>query len=103
MTEWRERTLGEIVDHIETHHHAFLRDMLERLESLSAAARAGVDDATRRTLDALDAILQPLSIELEHHLMTEESAVFPLAREAGEGKRESAGVVAQVEIGRAHV
>lgn len=82
MTEWRERTLGEVADYIEMRHHAFLREMLGRLEGLSSAARSAADAATLRTLDALEGVLVPFAIELEHHLMTEESTVFPLAREA---------------------
>ncbi len=95
MTEWRERTLGEMTDYIETRHHSFLRDMLGRLEDLSSAARNGADAGTLRALDALDGVLAPLAIELEHHLMTEETTVFPVVREA-EDNPERAAVAAHL-------
>ena len=107
MTDWRERTLSETVDYIERRHHAFLREMLERLADLSSAARArelarrslgegGADAPALRTIQAVDGVLEPLSIELEHHLMTEESAVFPQIRAMEEGKGDGPLVVRHV-------
>ncbi len=96
MTDWRERTLSETVDYIERRHHSFLREMLERLADLSSAAKARADAPALRSIEAVDGVLEPLSIELEHHLMTEESAVFPQIRAMEEGKGDGPEVVRHV-------
>ena len=82
-----------LIDRIVTRHHAWLREALPRIKALLSTARADAGGALSSSLDALERVLTPWAIELEHHLMTEESAVFPLIRALKTGAGDGPGVV----------
>jgi regulator of cell morphogenesis and NO signaling len=70
--------LADFVTHIETVYHEGLRRQLPRLNELVAeAARAAPDDAR---LAELGRELGQFGAELEHHLLHEEEALFPMIR-----------------------
>jgi regulator of cell morphogenesis and NO signaling len=70
--------LADFVTHIETVYHAGLRRQLPRLNALAAdAARAAPDDAR---VAQLGQELTQFAAELEHHLLHEEEALFPMIR-----------------------
>jgi regulator of cell morphogenesis and NO signaling len=95
MSERPPRTPDEIADEMESRDHAFIRDLLKRIEERMAEAREGADEGAHHRLDALERILRPLAVELEHHMITEESALFPLVRK-GRGGAERAAVMGHV-------
>ena len=70
--------LPEFVTHVETVYHAGQRDQLARLVPLATAAAAAAPGDER--LAALKAQLEDFSAELEHHLLHEEEALFPMIR-----------------------
>lgn len=83
-TDWREAPPGELCDHIELVHHAFLRRELPRLSRLlekceRAHARQRPELAETRT------VFELLRLELEDHLEEEERTLFPACKRLADG------------------
>jgi regulator of cell morphogenesis and NO signaling len=80
--DWASAPLAELCDHIVTAHHDRLRDELPRLDGLlEKVVRAHGDE--RPQLSELRDTFAALRSELEEHLATEESQLFPLVRSGG--------------------
>jgi regulator of cell morphogenesis and NO signaling len=82
--DWREATMDELCDHIVEVHHAFLRRELPRIGELAAkvARRHG---QSMPSLVQLRDEFEQLSRELIDHIDREESGVFVICHELGEG------------------
>lgn len=87
-TAWGERPLAELVDHIESTHHVFLRRELPRLAKI-------VETVTRVHMEAHPELLSVLATftalhdELLPHLEHEETFVFPAVRKLAEGAEDA--------------
>ena len=83
--DWTERTLSDLIDHIERTHHAFLRDELPRLTGLVHKV-ARVHGDTTPWMVSIKEVFDDLRPALEGHMQKEEEVVFPMIRalEAGE-------------------
>lgn len=78
-TDWTSASLGELIDHITSTHHEYLRRELPRLEPLLMR----VTEAHGEEVPWLDPVLeifQTLKVDLETHMMSEEERVFPSIR-----------------------
>ena len=77
---WSSLPLVQLVDHIETTHHAYLHAELPRLSALAtkvAAAHGARHPELIQILSAYD----ELRADLEPHLLKEEMVLFPMIRE----------------------
>ena len=73
--DWRDKSMGELIDHIVEKHHAFTRSQLDRLTTLSAKVTRA--HGTRHTeLFQLENLLRDMASEMEGHLAMEEDVVF---------------------------
>jgi regulator of cell morphogenesis and NO signaling len=78
--DYREMPLGQLADHIEATHHAFMKQELPRLVALRgkvAAAHGG----RHPELFELGEVLDAFRDEIDSHLMKEERVLFPLIRQ----------------------
>jgi len=76
---WQTSGVVDIIDHVLTQHHEFLRRELPRIQTL-------LHRAVNREADPADTIARtvlgafaPLKAEIEMHLLKEEQVLFPLA------------------------
>jgi regulator of cell morphogenesis and NO signaling len=77
--EWAAMGPAELVDHLESTHHAYLRSELPRLTEL--ALKVGSVHGDRHPeLDSVRATFEDLRTELEPHLAKEERVLFPAIR-----------------------
>jgi regulator of cell morphogenesis and NO signaling len=77
--DFRRYTRSELISHIVTVHHDFLRSELPLLgEFVEKIAR--VHGPSHKELIELRALYQQLREELEEHLLAEEERVFPMVR-----------------------
>lgn len=81
---WPDFTMVEMVDHLESTHHAYLRDALVRLDALAEKV-AGVHGERHPELSQVLATFRVLRADLEPHLSNEEQVLFPLIRELAGG------------------
>ena len=79
---WATMGIVQLVDHLETTHHAYLWSELPRLEALMAKV-AGVHGARHPELTDISDCLAAIRADLEPHLEREERLLFPMVRELG--------------------
>lgn len=72
-------SLGELADHIEATHHAYLREELPRLDWMTEKV-ARVHGETEPRLQQVREAFVALRAELEPHMMKEEQVLFPIVR-----------------------
>lgn len=77
--DWSSASPTELCDHIEQTHHAYLKQELPRLETLTARVAARHGD-TRPALREVHAVFMALKTEMESHMMKEERVLFSLCR-----------------------
>jgi regulator of cell morphogenesis and NO signaling len=77
---WGDASLTELADHIESTHHAYLKEELPRLDFMvhKVANRHGDHHAE---LVEVAHIFDAFKAELESHMMKEERILFPLCRQ----------------------
>ena len=91
--DWSKRDPAALADHVEAVHHGYLR---ERLPSVGRkmATVLSVHGENHPELFELGRLFERLRVEIEQHLVTEETTVFPalreLVREAPTGSAEAA-------------
>ncbi|WP_153557665.1 iron-sulfur cluster repair di-iron protein [Roseimaritima sediminicola] len=73
-------TLTELADHIETTHHAYLREELPRLDFLTEKVSRVHGDKDARLHQMRQAFVA-LRAELEPHMLKEERVLFPMVRQ----------------------
>jgi regulator of cell morphogenesis and NO signaling len=80
VADWASMDPVELVDHIESTHHAYLHTELERLDELLDKVAAA--HGTRHVeLDGIGATYRLLRADLEPHLQKEERVLFPMIRQ----------------------
>jgi regulator of cell morphogenesis and NO signaling len=77
---WSAMTPAELVDHIETTHHAYLHAELPRLRALADKV-AKAHGARHPELADVVALVDSIQADLEPHLLKEERVLFPMIRE----------------------
>ncbi|HPD17333.1 MAG TPA: iron-sulfur cluster repair di-iron protein [Planctomycetota bacterium] len=90
--DWAAAPLVELLGHIETRHHAFMKQQLPRLGALLAKVLQAHGPRHGRMLAELQEVFHALRDEIELHLMKEEQVLFPYLRRleahaAGRGPR----------------
>lgn len=78
-TNWQTADLDDLIEHIETTHHVFLRDTLPQLSQLTEKILR-VHGTRHPELLALFQVVSKLRMELELHLFMEETDLFPKIR-----------------------
>jgi regulator of cell morphogenesis and NO signaling len=88
-TDWPNKTMTELINHILDKHHAYTREQLARLKKLSAKVKA-VHGAHQPELDRVDKIVQLMAEEMDGHMGKEEEQVFPYLKavETAGGKKD---------------
>lgn len=83
---WQDKTITELVDHIEQVHHQFLKQELPRLEFLAEKV-ARVHGEAHPEMIELAHVFVSLKSEMETHTMKEERILFPYLRALDRGER----------------
>ena len=76
---WATASLTDLCDHIESTHHAYLKEELPRLELLTAKIASRHGDA-RPALREVHNVFRQLKQEMDSHMLKEERILFPLCR-----------------------
>lgn len=84
--DWVSMGVAELVDHVESVHHAYLHEELPLLSQLAAKVR-DVHAARHPELVYVVAAYEALRADLEPHLMKEERVLFPMIRELAASAR----------------
>ena len=74
--DWQKLSLGDLIGHITTTHHAFVREESPRLQALAAKV-VGVHGKNHPELLQVQQAFAALAEELRIHLMKEEQMLFP--------------------------
>jgi regulator of cell morphogenesis and NO signaling len=82
--DWQTASLTDLIDHILTKHHAWLKSELPRLSRLQYKVTAAHGAAHGDSLVPQGETFEALRQELEAHMMKEEMVLFPMIR-AGSG------------------
>jgi len=78
---WTEVSLTELVQHIIDAHHAYLKERLPRLKSLSDKVYNAHKQHHGEMIQELKRAIETLRIDIEMHLAKEEQILFPLLKE----------------------
>lgn len=78
--DWSNARMSELIDHILTKHHAYLRTELPRLSEMGAKV-ARVHGDRFDWLSECHRVFEGLRAELEQHMMKEEQVLFPMIRQ----------------------
>lgn len=73
-------TMTQLIDHIESTHHVYLKQELPRLRAMTRKV-AGVHAGNAASLADLEQVVDALAEELTNHLAKEEEVLFPSLRE----------------------
>jgi regulator of cell morphogenesis and NO signaling len=86
--DWSTASVSELCDHIESTHHAYLKQDLPRIQHLvdRVAQRHGDHQAH---LPRLRDVFNGFRAELESHMMKEEQVLFPIIRSLDPANRRS--------------
>jgi regulator of cell morphogenesis and NO signaling len=74
--DWQNQLLDDLIAHITTTHHVFVREESPRIEALSAKV-VGVHGKNHPELLQVQQVFSALAEELRVHLMKEEQVLFP--------------------------
>lgn len=74
--DWQNQLLADLIAHITSTHHVFVREESPRIEALAAKV-VGVHGKNHPELLQVQAIFEALAEELRVHLMKEEQILFP--------------------------
>ena len=80
VSKLESMTLVQVVEHIESMHHAYLRETLPVIGELSARVVAAHGAGDER-LVKLQILIEKLATDLENHMLHEEEALFPMCRD----------------------
>lgn len=76
QTDYRSMLLGDLIDHIVSRHHAYVRSETPRLQGLLTKVSAKHGD-NHPEVKQVQAIFEAVSQELSMHMMKEEQVLFP--------------------------
>ncbi len=82
--DWRAASVDELIDHIESVHHAFLRRELPRIDTLAAKVADHHGERDPR-LNDVRSVFRLMRAELEMHMIKEEQVLFPFGRRLAAG------------------
>ncbi len=82
--DWNAAPAGELVDHIVTKHHTYVKSEVPRLEALIAKV-VGVHGKSHPELQQVQVAFSELVNELGAHLLKEEQILFPYVRQMASG------------------
>ena len=74
--DWQNQSLADLIAHITSTHHVFVRDECPRIEALAAKV-VGVHGKNHPELLQVQQVFSALAEELRVHLMKEEQILFP--------------------------
>jgi regulator of cell morphogenesis and NO signaling len=74
--DWQNQLLADLIAHITTTHHVFVREESPRIEALAAKV-VGVHGKNHPELHQVQQVFSALAAELSVHLMKEEQILFP--------------------------
>ncbi len=74
--DWQRQSLDDLITHIKSAHHAFVREESPRIEALAAKV-VGVHAKNHPELHQVQQTFSALAAELGVHLMKEEQVLFP--------------------------
>ncbi len=74
--DWQNQLLADLIAHITSTHHVFVRDECPRIEALAAKV-VGVHGKNHPELLQVQQVFSALAEELRVHLMKEEQILFP--------------------------
>lgn len=77
--DWTSASLGELVDHVVTVHHAYLRREMPRLSQLIGRV-LNAHGANHPELREISEVFTAMGAELESHMMKEEHILFPTCK-----------------------
>lgn len=75
--DWYKAPLGELVDHIVSVHHGYMKTALPRLRSLVPTVLKAHGAQHGDMLRQVQSLFQALDAEISSHLMKEEQVLFP--------------------------
>ncbi len=86
--DWRNADLADLIEHIVTKHHSYIKQELPRLEALinKVASKHG---PKHPELPQVQDLLAGVATELTSHLMKEEQILFPYVIDCERGTRDS--------------
>lgn len=76
--EWQDRTLADLIRHIVSKHHAYLREELPAIGRLLAPPATDKNDARTAELGRLTNLFGQFRRGMEEHLKKEEAILFPM-------------------------
>ncbi|MTI96146.1 MAG: iron-sulfur cluster repair di-iron protein [Firmicutes bacterium] len=79
--DWREAPMSELIDHIVSTHHGYLRNELPALSELTMMILRAHGAQHGDTLRQVHKLFHNLKTELEQHLIKEEEMLFPLIKD----------------------
>lgn len=88
--DWANRPLGELADHIQQTHHAYLSAALPRISFLAEKV-VRAHGARHPELVEIRDVFERLRAELESHTQDEDRALFPICRQLGRGQFKHVG------------
>ena len=74
--DWHNAPLADLIDHIKSAHHVFVREECPRIQALAAKV-VGVHGERHPELKQVQQVFTALAQELHVHLMKEEQILFP--------------------------
>src|SRR5579872_1172211 len=84
---WQSASLGSLVDHILSTHHAYLKTQLPRIGAMLDKVLSAHGQRHGEMLEPLASSFFAMQEELDAHLMKEEMVLFPLIRKIEEASR----------------
>jgi regulator of cell morphogenesis and NO signaling len=96
--DWQGASLTDLVDHIESTHHVFMKQALPRLGGLFVKVLRAHGPKHGDMLTPLQTTFQALRSEIEMHLMKEEQILFPYIRQM-EASLKQAGRIPPMHCG----
>jgi regulator of cell morphogenesis and NO signaling len=90
-TDWNKAELTDLIDHIVTKHHAYVKQELPRLQSLLNKV-AGKHGEKHAELTQIQQLFAELDAELTSHMMKEEQVLFPYVVDCEHTMRDSGRV-----------
>lgn len=77
--DWKQASYHQLIDHVVSKHHAYLNQVLPELSTFVTKVYR-VHGQKRSELSTVFSLFHKLKAELEHHLIQEEVAIFPLIK-----------------------
>jgi regulator of cell morphogenesis and NO signaling len=79
--DWRTAPVGDLIEHIVSTHHVYLKVNLPRIEEMLQKVMRAHGEA----VPPLAQVFGPMKEELDAHLLKEEMILFPMIRTTGRG------------------